>query len=119
MMIDSGFDITSMIDDYSALSMPGPDRIDINGPTATDLLQETSYTEYLSPDGILHYPDPFRLGYNINASYWGLPAEEEIGPMTKQEALRMEAESGGALALVSSVNILLVVGLVGIYYLTR
>lgn len=70
------FDLS--LPDYSLA--PADQRLLREGQSLSDISNGLSYTEYDSSFGKLDLADPFRLGYNMSASYWSGGDAAEIAP---------------------------------------
>jgi hypothetical protein len=75
------FDLT--LPDYSLA--PADQRLVREGQSLSDIAKGVSYTEYDSSFGKLDFADPFRLGYNMSASYWSGGSSDEFGPSDSQD----------------------------------
>ena len=71
-------DLDLSLPDYSLA--PADQRLLREGQSLSDIAQGVSYTEYDSSFGKLDLADPFRLGWNMSASYWSGGSSDEIIP---------------------------------------
>ena len=70
------FDLS--LPDYSLA--PADQRLLREGQSVSDIANGLSYTEYDGSFGKLDLADPFRLGYNMSASYWSGGDANQIAP---------------------------------------